>query len=97
MAARTVATVRFPTNARTLSTIPVSPCWPRSPATYLNLPMIDSKILARTQQPFSFPAPVALSSSNEVQQLLAKPLGRRSRGLPQHRGEFLRRLGVDAL
>ena len=25
-----------------LSTIPVRPCWPRSPATHLNLPMIDS-------------------------------------------------------
>ena len=43
MAACTVATACFPTSAPTLSTIPVSPCWPRSPATYLNLPMIDSK------------------------------------------------------
>jgi len=43
MAVCTVATACFPTKAPMLNTIPVNPCWPRSPATCLNLPMIDSR------------------------------------------------------
>ncbi len=39
MAVCTVATAGFPTNAPMLKTMPVRPCWLRSPATYLNLPM----------------------------------------------------------
>ena len=38
-----MSTATLPTNAPMLNAMPVNPCWPRSPATVLNLPMIDSR------------------------------------------------------